>query len=92
MTSDKLNIYKRPKLNTPRMLLGFSGWMNGGDVSTGTVKCFIEKLGAERFANIEPEGFYIYSFPGSMEITALFRPHTKIKDGLIKSFRFDVGK
>jgi proteasome assembly chaperone (PAC2) family protein len=66
--------------------LGFSGWMDGGDVSTGCVKCLVEKLGARRFAEIEPEGFYIYSFPGSMEMTAFFRPHTKIKDGLIRSF------
>jgi proteasome assembly chaperone (PAC2) family protein len=42
---------------------------------------------AKKFAEIEPEGFYIYSFPGSMEITALFRPHTKIKDGLIEAYQ-----
>ena len=86
MASGKLHIYKKPKLNSPRVLLGFSGWMDGGEVSTGTVKCLIEKLGAERFAEIEPEGFYINNFPGSMEITALFRPHTKIKNGLITSY------
>ena len=86
MASDKLKIYSRPKFNNPRLLMGFSGWMNGGEVSTGTVKCFIDKLDAQRFAEIEPAGFYIYSFPGSMEITALFRPHTQIKDGIIKSY------
>jgi proteasome assembly chaperone (PAC2) family protein len=86
MASDKLNIFKRPKLHNPRLLLGLSGWMDGGDVSTGTVMCLIDKLGAERFAEINPEGLYIYSFPGSMEITALFRPHTRIEDGLIKSY------
>jgi proteasome assembly chaperone (PAC2) family protein len=66
--------------------MGFSGWMDGGEVSTGTVKCLIDKLDARRFAEIEPKGFYIYSFPGSMEITALFRPHTQIKDGIIESY------
>ena len=86
MASDKLNIYKRPRLDTPRVLLGFSGWMDGGKVSTGTIRCLIEKLGAKRFAEIEPEGFYIYNFPGSMEVTALFRPHTRIKNGLIESY------
>jgi len=87
MASDKLHIYKRPKLNRPRLLLGLSGWMDGGKVSTGTIEYLIEKLGAEGFADIEPEDFYIYSFPGSMEITALFRPYTKIKNGLIKSYQ-----
>ena len=86
MATDKLKIYERPKFNNPRLLLGFSGWMNGGEVSTGTVKCLIDKLDAQKFAEIEPTGFYIYSFPGSMEITALFRPHTQIKDGIIESY------
>ncbi len=86
MASDKLKIFKRPKFRNPRLLLGLSGWMDGGDVSTGTVKCLIDKLGTERFAEISSEGFYIYSFPGSMEITALFRPRTTIKDGLIKTY------
>jgi len=86
MASDELNIWKEPKLENPRLLLGFSGWMDGGNVSTGTIECLIDKLGAERFAEIEPEGFYIYNFPGSMEITALFRPHVKVKDGLIQTY------
>jgi len=86
MASDKLKISKRPKLRNPRLLLGFSGWMDGGEVSTGTMKSLIDKLGAQRFAEIDPTGFYIYSFPGSMEITALFRPHTSIRNGIIKSF------
>jgi proteasome assembly chaperone (PAC2) family protein len=87
MIPEKLHIHKRPKLNNPSLLLGFSGWMNGGEVSTGTVKLLIKKLGAEKLAEIEPEGFYIHSFPGSMEITAMFRPHTKIENGLITSFQ-----
>lgn len=62
MIPDKLHIHKRPKLNNPCLLLGFSGWMDGGEVSTGTVKLLIKKLGAEKLAEIEPEGFYIHSF------------------------------
>ena len=86
MASDKLRIYERPKLHDPRLLLGFSGWMDGGDVSTGTIKSLIDKLDAQKLADMNPEGFYIYSFPGSMEITALFRPHTRIKNGLVRSY------
>lgn len=86
MNANKLNIYKKPKLNNPRLLLGFSGWMDGGDVSTGTIRYLVEKLRAEKFAQIEPEGFYIYNFPGSMEISALFRPYTKIENGLVQTY------
>lgn len=86
MLSDKLSIFEQPNLRKPRLLIGLSGWMDGGEVSTGTVECLIEKVGARKFAEIDPTGFYLCSFPGSMEITALFRPHTKITEGLIESF------
>ncbi len=86
MASDKLSIYERPNMHNPRLLLGLSGWMDGGEVSTGTVDCLVDKLDARRFAEIEPDGFYICSFPGSMEVTALFRPHTKISEGIIESY------
>jgi len=66
------------------LVLAFTGWMDGGDVSTGTVQRLVDLLGAEPFAEIDPEPFYIYNFPGSMEIAALFRPPTEIEDGLIK--------
>ncbi len=86
MLSDKLSISEKPNLRNPRLLIGLSGWMDGGEVSTGTLECLIDKVGAKEIAEIDPKGFYLCSFPGSMEITALFRPHTKITDGLIESF------
>jgi proteasome assembly chaperone (PAC2) family protein len=88
MRSDKLRIFDDAGFHSPRLLLGFSGWMDGGDVSTGTVRILAERLYAKRFAEIEAEGFYIYNFPGAMEITALFRPHCRIKKGVIKNFEF----
>jgi proteasome assembly chaperone (PAC2) family protein len=83
---NKLKIYNRPKLENPRLILGFSGWMDGGDVSTASVSWFINKLDAKKFAEIEPSEFYIYNFPGLMDIAALFRPYTKIKDGEIIAY------
>ena len=92
MTSGKLRIFKRPILRKPRLLMGLSGWMDGGNVSSGTLNWLIEKLDAEEFAEIDHRGFYIWNFPGSMEITALFRPHTRIKNGLIKSIEVPTNK
>ncbi len=86
MPSESLHIFKKPNLNNPRLLIGLSGWMDSGEVSTGTVKCLISKLDARKLAEIEPDKFYIYNFPGSMEITALFRPHTRINNGLIDKY------
>jgi proteasome assembly chaperone (PAC2) family protein len=84
--TDRLNIKAYPEIDGARMVLGFTGWMDGGDVSTGTVKYLSEKLGARPLAEIEPRGFYIYSFPGSMEISALFRPHCEITDGIVHAY------
>ena len=47
MGSDKLHIYSRPNVQGARLLLGFTGWMDSGEVSTGTVEGFIQKLGAK---------------------------------------------
>lgn len=84
MTSDKLRIHSRPTLKNGRMLLAFAGWMDGGDVSTGTVERFVDEFDAAPVAEIESEGFYIYSFPGNMELNALFRPHIKIEEGIVQ--------
>ena len=73
-------------MKEPRMVLGFSGWMDGGEVSTGTIRYLIQKLGAGVLAEIDSEDFCIFSFPGSMELSSLFRPHTKIEDGLISDY------
>jgi len=69
------------------MVLGFSGWMDGGEVSTGTVETLVGKLRARPLAEIDSEDFYILSFPGSMELSSLFRPRAKIEDGLITDYR-----
>jgi proteasome assembly chaperone (PAC2) family protein len=86
MNTDSLKIEHNPQFSSPRLVLGLTGWMDGGDVSTGTIKVLREKLDAEQFAHIDPSGFYIYNFPGSMEISSLFRPHTKMKDGLVLKY------
>jgi proteasome assembly chaperone (PAC2) family protein len=84
--SDMLRMQRHPVLKDATLVLAFSGWMDGGDVSTGTVERLVDLLEAKPFAEIDSEPFYIYNFPGSMEITALFRPHIEIEDGLVKTF------
>jgi len=86
MNGDRLNIKTYPEIDGARMVLGFTGWMDGGNVSTGTVTYLSERLGARPLAEIEPQSFYIYNFPGSMEISALFRPHCEITDGIVHAY------
>jgi proteasome assembly chaperone (PAC2) family protein len=89
---EPLTIHESPKLQQATLVLAFSGWMDGGDVSTGTVRRLIHLVDARPIAEIDPESFYIYNFPGSMEIAALFRPNVKIEDGLIESCEMPENK
>ncbi len=83
---EALDIKECPTLEQSTLVLSFSGWMDGGDVSTGTVQRLVDLLEAPEVASIDPEPFYLYNFPGSMEVTALFRPHIEIEGGLIQTF------
>jgi proteasome assembly chaperone (PAC2) family protein len=78
-----LKVKPPPSLTDATMLLALTGWMDGGHVSTGTVRRLMDNRKVRELARIEPDPFYIYNFPGSMEIAALFRPAVKYEDGLI---------
>src|SRR5882724_1346149 len=80
---EHLRLSRQPVLENATLVLALSGWMDGGEVSTGTVRRLVDLLDAKAFAEIDPDPFYLYSFPGSMEIAAIFRPHIKIEDGLV---------
>lgn len=86
MTAEQLRLDARPTLRDARMVLGLSGWMDGGDVSTDTIDHLAQAVRAERLGRIDPEDFYIYNIPGSMEVAAMFRPHAKIEDGLVTAY------
>jgi len=84
----QLIIKRQPKIKSARMVVSFSGWMNGGEVSTGTVDYIKNKLKAVKFAEIKPETFYIFNFPGTMEQTSEFRPYARVEKGILKDFSF----
>ncbi|HSV30573.1 MAG TPA: PAC2 family protein [Atribacteraceae bacterium] len=76
----------RPNLNEAGMVIGFSGWMDGGDVSTGMIKYLVRKLQTEKFAHIDPEVYCVSNLSGTMEQVAQYRPYVRIEEGLIKEF------
>ena len=84
--NNALQIRHCPALDQGTLVLALNGWMDGGDVSTGTVRRLVDLLDAQPIAEIDPEPFYIYSFPGSMEVAALLRPHIRIEDGQVASY------
>ncbi len=82
-----LDLFNSPQLHNPRLILSFSGWMDGGEVSTGTMEYLVEELGDSRLGEIKPQDFYIYNFPGSMEFSSLFRPHCRFEDGILQEYQ-----
>lgn len=68
--------------------------MDGGLVSTGTVRQIMEGRALTEVARIRPGGptggYYIENFPGSMDIASVFRPEVKYKGGVITSFEATV--
>ncbi|HOI55970.1 MAG TPA: PAC2 family protein, partial [Phycisphaerae bacterium] len=86
MACPQLRFLSRSDTQATAMVLSLTGWMDGGEVSTGSVGFLIEQLHMRPLAEIDPEDFYILNFPGPMDVSALFRPDVKIEDGLIRRF------
>ncbi len=79
-----LNITEKPRLRQPFMVCGISGWVDGGEVATGSVKYVIKKLGARKFADMPTDRFHVFQVPGELSL----RPHIRIEDGLLKEHQF----
>jgi len=77
-----------PRLKQPSMVCGISGWVDGGEAATGTVKYLVGKLGARKFAEIPIEKFHIFQVPGQIAQ----RPRIKIEDGILKEHHFPTNQ
>lgn len=86
MSESPLKIVNDVRVPESTMLLALSGWMDGGSVSTGTVKHLMRNRSLVELAQIAGNGFYIDSFPGGMELASLLRPHVRYEEGVVESF------
>ncbi len=73
-----LRLSKAVQLRNASMIIGLSGWVNAGEVSTLSVKYLIDKLNADKLGEIASEKFYIYQ---------LQRPLVVIKDGFVQEYQ-----
>jgi len=62
-------------MKDPLLIAGFEGWGNALNVSDGMVSFLIRKLGARRFARVNPDLFYRYDRS---------RPYVDIVEGVLK--------
>lgn len=56
-----LTIEAMPDLRQPIMLCSFAGWNDAGETATGAVAHLARVLDARRFAQIEPEEYYVFT-------------------------------
>lgn len=55
---DGINIYKRPKLNNPYLIVA---WPGMGEVAYKSAMYLVDKLQAEKFAQLMPEDFFFHT-------------------------------
>lgn len=83
MTDDLLTLSIPDDCPADTLIVALRGWMDAGEVSSGTAQWVIDESGAREIGRIDGEPFLIRSFPGSIEIAAMFRPRIRVEKGRI---------
>jgi len=76
MASEELRTTSRPQLTTPVLVAAFRGWNDGGQGATLAGGYLARIWEAERFAEIDPEGFVDFQSN---------RPHVSLDEGLTRT-------
>lgn len=79
MASDELRFAARPSLERPVLIAAFRGWNDGGQGATLAGGYLARVWEAERFADIDPEGFVDFQSN---------RPHVSLDEGLTRTIEW----
>jgi proteasome assembly chaperone (PAC2) family protein len=79
MASDELRFASRPSLDRPVLIAAFRGWNDGGQGATLAGGYLARVWEAERFADIDPEGFVDFQSN---------RPHVSLDEGLTRTIEW----
>ena len=71
--TDDLRLERRPELERPVLVAAFRGWNDGGQGASLAAGFLARAWEAERFGEIDPEGFYDFQAT---------RPHVSLVDGM----------
>ena len=58
---EELKIHELPDLRSPTLIAAFAGWPDAGEAGSGSARYLARKLRAKRFAEIDPEEFYVFT-------------------------------
>jgi proteasome assembly chaperone (PAC2) family protein len=73
--AEDLRIFERPSLRHPVMIVAFRGWNDGGQGASLAAGFLAKAWSADRFAEIDPEGFYDFQAT---------RPHVSLDEGMTR--------
>ena len=59
--SDYLTIHETPDTKLDHLLIAYAGWPDAAESATNTIKYLLRKLQARKFAEIDPEEFFVFT-------------------------------
>jgi proteasome assembly chaperone (PAC2) family protein len=77
--ADELRIDHRPELERPVLVAAFRGWNDGAQAASLAAGYLAKTWGAERFAEVEPEGFFDFQAT---------RPHVYLEGGMTRKIEW----
>ncbi|MCB8945237.1 MAG: PAC2 family protein [Ardenticatenaceae bacterium] len=80
--AERIRILKKPTASEIYMLAGWHQWADAGSISSGLPEYLVHLTEAEKIAEINDDGFYIFQIPGTHH---LLRPVVKMEEGHIDS-------
>ena len=59
--SEHLIVHERPAVELEHLIIAYGGWPDAAESATNTVKYLLRQLGAKKFAEIDPEEFFVFT-------------------------------
>ena len=73
--AEELRVHDRPELTRPVLIAAFRGWNDGAQAASLAAGYLAKTWGAERFADVDPEGFFDFQAT---------RPHVSLEEGVTR--------
>jgi len=73
--AEELRVHVRPELTRPVLIAAFRGWNDGAQAASLAAGYLAKTWGAERFADVDPEGFFDFQAT---------RPHVSLEEGVTR--------
>lgn len=81
---DLVELWENPVADEIYMIAGWHQWADAGAISSGLPQYLIDQTNAQKIAEIQNDGFYLFQLPGTHH---LLRPEIKLEEGYRKELR-----